>query len=153
MHDTVSLKWPGEEGKLFSRAGKALQRAAAVITVSNYSKQCIVEKFKVDPGRIQVIYNGCDQARFRPDYPVPEIEAGLDQLGVKAPYLLYIGGQSPRKNLPCLISAFSRAKLAGNLPHSLVLAGPLSFLKPEVLEAIASNKMKADLKVLGYVPE
>lgn len=153
LHDTVSLRWPGHEGKLFKRIRPLLQRAAAVVTVSEYSRQTIIENFGVRPERVRVIYNGCDHETFRPEPDELALEQTQARLGIAPPYLFYIGGQTPRKNLPRLIAAFAQARRMGGLPHSLVLAGPLNPLQSAVAQAIADSGCSANIKLLNYVPD
>ncbi len=152
IHDTVSLHWPGQEAAFFRRAGRLLRRAAAVITVSEFSRQSVIAAFGVAPERVHVVYNGCDHTVYHPQYSPAAVGQTLAQLGVAPPYIFYIGGQTPRKNLPRLIAAFARARQEGGLPHRLVLAGPLDPLRPEVAAAVAAAGDGA-VQVLGYVPD
>jgi glycosyltransferase involved in cell wall biosynthesis len=153
MHDTVSLHWANDESPLFRRAGRLLRRAAAIITVSEYSRQCIIDAFGVDPHRVQVIHNGCDHTLYHSGQAPAILEAALVDLGIRRPYMIYIGGQAPRKNLPRLIAAFARARQIGSLPHTLVLAGPLAPLRSDVSRAIAASGCSQAIQVLGYVDD
>lgn len=153
MYDTAALLWPGQDGTLFHGAGRMLRRAAAVTTLSEYSKRCIVEAFGVDPARVHVTYSGCNLDVYNEQYEQGQTQGLLDELKVRQPYLLFVGGQSPRKNLPRIISAFGAARREGKLPHSLVLAGPLEPLNAEVAEAIDRSECQASIQRLGYVPD
>lgn len=70
--DTQHLDLPD----LFSRAerffrrfayDRAAQRADAVITISEFTKQRLVAVLGLDPARVHVAYLGADTERFRPD--------------------------------------------------------------------------------------
>ncbi len=152
MHDTVALKWPEDEGVLFKQAGRLLRRAQAVITVSEFSRNDIIETFDVKPDRVHKIYNGCDHTMYNTTCNSNQIDQTLNQLGISLPYLLYVGGQTPRKNLPGLIKAFALVQRKNSFPHQLILAGPFNHLRPEIDEAIAVSGCSEDIRVLGYVP-
>jgi glycosyltransferase involved in cell wall biosynthesis len=153
MHDTVSLQWPGQEAPLFRSSRRLLQRAAAVVTLSEHSRRDIINAFGVEPARVIVIYCGCDHAVYHPHHEPATIQQTLRDATVTRPYILYIGGQAPRKNLVRLIGAFARARQIGSLPHTLVLAGPFAPLRSEVSHAIATSGCSQAIQVLGYVDD
>jgi len=153
MYDTAALIWPGQDGTLFRGAGRMLRRAAAVTTLSEYSRKCIVEAFGVDPQRIHITYSGCNHDLYHDRYDPEQTREALGRLGVSGPYLLFAGGQSPRKNLPRIIEAFATARRRGGLPHQLVLAGPLDPPLPNVAEAIERSGCGASIRILGYVTD
>jgi len=79
----------------------AVKRAKRIIAVSNYTKKDILEYFKVNPEKIQVIYEGA---------PDPVIKSKEKPKGISKPYLLYVGNAYPHKNLEGLILAFAKIK-------------------------------------------
>lgn len=122
---------------LLSRSAKS---SAAIITVSENSRQDIVRLCGVPPVKVHVVYEGYNRALFydaRPD------RAALHDLrarfGISRPYILHHGAVQPRKNLPRLIAAY-RQMLARNpkLDFDLVLAGPLAWQFEETVAAAKS---------------
>lgn len=115
-------------------------KAARICTVSNYSKKDIVETYKVDPGKVDVGYNGVSDV-FK---PISETEKTQTKKTFTAgkPYLLFVGAIHKRKNLGRLLKAFERLKKETDLPHQLLIVGePMwnsqqvkidSWLKPHV---------------------
>ena len=75
----------------------AVKRAKKVITVSEYTKKRLVERFNLDEDKIIVTYEACDK--------VESSESGMmdrDVLKIhriNKPYLLYVGNAYPHKNL------------------------------------------------------
>jgi glycosyltransferase involved in cell wall biosynthesis len=131
---------------MYPHAGRLLARAAAVITVSEYSKTSICSAFDVDPQRIHVIPNGVNHDRFTP---------GSDAVSRLArPYVLYVGGHTPRKNVDRVIAAFARARQ--EVPEGdlrLVLAGPVGHAQAR-LRAAAPDDLPADaLSFAGHVSD
>lgn len=79
---------------------KAVRRADAVITVSNYCKNEIVKHFPVSNGKLHVIYNalGVSQKTFK---------AGGKSALLGNKYFLYIGNCRSYKNVEVLIDGFN----------------------------------------------
>lgn len=119
VHDTVAWEFPDESGPE-PHAAREARRAAAVISVSQYSADAVAERFGLD--RVRVVYNGVD-ARFFDAAAAPP--STLAALGVDRPYILHAGGSSLRKNLEGLADAWPRVHSA--YPDvMLVLSGPPS---------------------------
>jgi glycosyltransferase involved in cell wall biosynthesis len=79
---------------------RAVRRAAKVIAPSDYTKQDLVRSLGLDPGRIEVIQHGVDSIFSpRPDGRAPEER-----------YVLYVGSEHPRKNLPFLLRVFKELR-------------------------------------------
>jgi glycosyltransferase involved in cell wall biosynthesis len=96
------------------------QRARALITVSNFSRERIAEHCRVRAEKITVVYNGVDET-FRPQ-DAGTIEALAKRRSLPRPYVLCVGSLEPRKNLRRLLEAWGL--LADRHPDVwLVLAG------------------------------
>jgi glycosyltransferase involved in cell wall biosynthesis len=122
IHDVAALRHP----EWYSRAYAAYQRrvlpaivrrAAAVVTVSEFSRGELAAVLGLDPRGVAVVPNGVDAHVFTPEAdPAPARAAhGLD-----SPYALAVGTRIARKNAAALRSA--RDRLA-ELGVELVLAG------------------------------
>jgi alpha-1,3-rhamnosyl/mannosyltransferase len=142
IHDIIHLLYPqflpSRAAHLYARSmiRRALRRADRIITVSYNSKRDLVDYFSVSPARIEVIYNGVSP-RFRPDVPAEERDRVVRRYGLPTPYLLFLGGEKPHKNLQGVVRAFAQARRLADLPHSLALAGPPS-RNPARLAALIS---------------
>ena len=119
---------------LLARSAKS---SAAIITVSENSRQDLIRICGVPESKVHVVYEGYDHDLFNCASPD---EASLHQLqlrlGISRPYILHHGAIQPRKNLPRLIAAY-RHMLARNprLDFDLVLAGPLAWQHEETVNA------------------
>jgi len=90
----------GRDRALLRLDYRAVRRAAKVIAPSQYTKQDLVRYLGLDPGRIDVIHLGIDPIFSpRPGGRSPEER-----------YLLYVGAEHPRKNLPFLLRVFKELK-------------------------------------------
>jgi glycosyltransferase involved in cell wall biosynthesis len=127
-----------------------VRRATWLITISQASRRDLVRLYGADPERIAIAYPAVD-ARFRPASS-DEVERVRAHYGLAPRYLLHLGTLKPRKNLPRLIEAFSRA----NLPPDtqLVLAGMAS-QRADVLERVldrTDRRVRERVRRLAYVP-
>jgi glycosyltransferase involved in cell wall biosynthesis len=112
IHDLTAERYPGPNGRVVSRwlwnikSMMSRRQADAMATVSDYSRQALVEGFGVDPGRIHIIGAASDPVFRRLAHPKPT--AQLVSLGVTGARRLvaYVGGFSPHKNLSRLIEVF-----------------------------------------------
>jgi glycosyltransferase involved in cell wall biosynthesis len=131
IHDIIAetypqLTLPSRAAQLFWKAKVALGRwqADAIVTVSDYSRQGILNRFKIAPERVFVVGEASDPIfRMLAD---PQPSPHLASLGVtgRDRIISYVGGFSPHKNLETLLAAF--AKLAAQAAFSdirLVMVG------------------------------
>jgi glycosyltransferase involved in cell wall biosynthesis len=173
IHDLTFFDHPEwhERAKVlvFQRAIRlAARRADAVVCVSRRTAERF-EELCAPTGRVFVIPHGVDRGRFHP-YPVgddtrgaPKEHSGADadevadldalrQLGVRAPYVLFVGTLEPRKAVPDVVAAFER--LAASRPGlSLVLAGRPGWGMAAVNAAVGRSRFSDRIVRTGYVPD
>ena len=138
----------------FRRAIKhAAKHAAAVICVSDHTAERL--RAVVHPvAPVTVIPHGVDHERFRPDPPGGEAadDAVLAGLGVRAPFVAFVGTLEPRKSVDHLVRAFDR--MAGaHADLRLVLAGGAGWGVEAVDAAIAEARHGDRVVRTGYVPD
>jgi glycosyltransferase involved in cell wall biosynthesis len=129
---------------------RSAKKARVVLTVSEFSRRALIERYRLSPESVVVTPNAVDHEVFRPQGS--EAEGIRDRFGLDGPYLLFVGRIEPRKNLLRLIRAFSRArgKLGGGV--RLAIAGAEDFRSREVLEE-ARRQPDASVRFLGPVPD
>jgi glycosyltransferase involved in cell wall biosynthesis len=96
--------------RLFYRLAMAgLKRADALVAISEYTKGTLLEALGLPEERVHVVYPAVDHERFRPLDVPPQFCARYEQ-EEGLPYLLYVGSDGPRKNLPFLLEALAMVK-------------------------------------------
>ena len=120
----------------------SVKRAAKVITISQYSKNDIIQLYRAKPEKIKVIYPGFDNSLYQPRIPLAKLKQVRDKYGIRGKYFLFVGTLQPRKNIARLIEAFSLLKTN----TKLVIVGKKGWLYDEIL-AIA-QKLKVDNRVI-----
>jgi alpha-1,3-rhamnosyl/mannosyltransferase len=158
IHDIIHVLYPQflphRAALIYARVmiRRALRRANRIITVSNNSKRDLVDYFGISPARIEVIYNGV-AARFRADLPPEESRRVAEKYGLPRPYLLFLGGEKPHKNVRNVLRAFAEARRDRELPHGLVLAGPMPKNRSRVEALIEALDLGDRVVRPGVVPE
>jgi glycosyltransferase involved in cell wall biosynthesis len=118
LHDANHLALPelyGPGRRAYYRlvVGPRARRAAALLTVSEFSREELARHLDLSPYRLQVIAPGVDAAFTPPT--AAQARAFRERHGLPARYLAVVGNPKPHKNLALL------AGLAGALPAPLVL--------------------------------
>lgn len=111
IHDVIYRKMP-DCYKLADRLlydykyGHSVRAATRVIAISECTKRDIIELYNIPPHKIDVVYQGCDNA-FKS--PLPPTKLEQVRLDMKLPdrYILQVGTVEKRKNLELTIRAFS----------------------------------------------
>lgn len=99
----------------------AVKRASTLITVSENTKNDILNFFKVDPNKIEVVYNGVgDEFIIKPPEKIEYLYKKYN-IPKNKKILMYVGNMKPHKNLLRLLEAFSKLKNIDK--YRLVLVG------------------------------
>ena len=123
VHDAAALDHPEWFERKFALWYSALlprlvRRVRAIITVSDFSRDRIVQNTGIKPERINVIPNGVDRRFHRLD--AIAVKKVITELGLTDPYILFVGSLEPRKNLKMLLETWREGNFDG---ASLAVAG------------------------------
>ena len=88
--------------EIVERQRISLERADAVICVSNHTKSDMLRLFHLDAQKVKVIYHGIER---------PDMSVLAEQRVVKDDYILYVGRRSAYKNFRKFIEVFSELHL------------------------------------------
>jgi glycosyltransferase involved in cell wall biosynthesis len=151
IHDTAFL----DHAECFSRSFAAwyqwlvprlARRVRRIITVSQYSKQRIIEVCRVPDEKVEVILSGVGP-QFKPQ-PAEKIRQARTELKLPERYVLCVCSLEPRKNLRRLLTAWTQMP---NRPANLhlVLAGA----KGNVFHDLEMDSAPANVQLAGYVSD
>lgn len=154
IHDLIPYLYPETVGKRYlqtflSQMPAIMEQCDGIITVSECSKRDIVTLFGYPAERIAVIYEAAE-----PHYQPLDQAYCQQQLanvyGIRQPFLLYVGGFSPRKNVRALLVAYSQLPEALRRRYLLVCPG---LLQGDDYQKLASALRIQDRVVFpGFVP-
>jgi glycosyltransferase involved in cell wall biosynthesis len=156
VHDVLPLQHPeqvpwGPRNYYQYFLPKYIRRAESVVTVSEYTRNSILEKVPVAPEKVVVVHNGCREG-FQP-LPLEMQRAVRERYTAGAPYFFYNGSIHPRKNVDRLIRAFDRFKSETGSAVQLVIAGRMAWQTGPVQEALEQSPYRMDIRSTGYLPE
>lgn len=127
----------------------AAKRADVLVCVSDRTAERLRAVVDVR-ARVEVIPHGVDHDRFTP--AGPDDDAAVASLGLRTPYLAYVGTIEPRKNIPGLVRAFARVREA-HPDLRLALAGLPGWGTAEVDRIIEAAGVASAVDRLGYVDD
>jgi len=132
----------------------AKKKASKIITISEYSKNDLIEKYKIDPEKIKVIHLGYDNDLYKLVDDQGKILSVLNKYVISRPYLLFIGRLEQKKNVLGLIEAFNILKKLGEYKDlKLVLVGRPGYKFGSIEEKIKEYGLENSVLVLGWVPQ
>lgn len=127
-----------------------LQQADGVITISEYSKQTIIDKYHVPFDKICVTYLNSDRVF---DLPFEEEKKEEIKERIGADYIFYPANSWPHKNHINLLRAYTILKEKYGSKLKLVFTGDGKQQKKEIDEYIFENHLEEDIIYLGYLPQ
>ncbi|HEX5473364.1 MAG TPA: glycosyltransferase family 1 protein [Vicinamibacterales bacterium] len=131
--------------------GLAARRSGAIMTVSHAARRDILRLYGLPADRVHVVH-GAPAAAFRIIDDRARLDAVRRRYELPARFVLYVGAIEPRKNLLRLIEAFACARREGDLPHTLVCAGPYGWKARGLRQHIDAHHVAGAVRFLGYVP-
>lgn len=148
VHDLTDFKSFSGRDTLATRARNTLwkaglRRSARVIAISQATRDDLLDVFRLDPRRVEVVYEGFDPYLFRPA-AAPATRPSR--------FLLYAGTLDPHKNVAFLLNVFGR--LRGQFPDlRLKLVGRHDAGRRAALLAAVLPPLRADIDFLGFVSD
>jgi glycosyltransferase involved in cell wall biosynthesis len=148
VHDLFFLSHPERTTAEIRRDYAALtashaRRADAVIAVSQYTRQQVIERLGVDADRVHVCSSGA--RTWKGLGQTPNIPADG--------YVLFIGTLEPRKNLDVLLDAYERLAARGGHVPPLRIAGGKGPGADALLDRVAAPPLAGHVQYLGYVAD
>ncbi len=124
-------------------------KAKKIATVSEFSKKDICENFKVNPQKVDVVYNGANKV-YSP-LPAEQQNEIKKQYTNGAEYFVFIGALHPRKNIVRLLKAFDafRESLDNKKDIKLVIVGEAMFMTKEIEQTYKTMKHAGSIIFTG----
>jgi glycosyltransferase involved in cell wall biosynthesis len=158
IHDLSFLRYPGsfppvQRTYLRTQVRRSVRGAARVIAVSEATRQDLINLFAVPAQRVDVVYNGVDDA-FCPA-PADQVARFRRQKGLPEHFILHVGTLEPRKNLVRLIHAFAllRRQTRDWPDLKLVLVGGKGWYYQDIFEAVRRLQLAEEVLFTGFVAD
>jgi glycosyltransferase involved in cell wall biosynthesis len=147
IHDIAPILFPGHKFGLsclaWNLAWRGALRAAKMIAVSEFTRQEVISRFAVDPGRIHTIPEGVE-----PHFRTLDASALMDaknKFALPERFVLHVGSTQPRKNIEGLL------RIAAGQDVPLVQAGGRPTKKQ--MRLVAELGLVKQVHFLGKVTE
>ena len=152
FHDLNFEHFPGDMPKIHlwhykKYFPKFAKKAERIVTVSEFSKQDIVDCYRVSPDKIDVAYNGVNEV-FKP-LPENDKAAIREKYSGGHPYFMFVGSLHPRKNLARLFTAFDKFKQRNVNDVKLVIVGEKRWWTEPIQRAYDAMGCKDDVVFVG----
>lgn len=139
----------------------ALRISRRIITISEFTRKRIVDKFHYDKNRIILAYCGIDNVfmDYAREQKIPLSKEETDKrleirhkYHLPEQYLLCLATLEPRKNLPFLVQAYVELLEEGSIKIPLVLAGRKGWKMDEFLGRIEAE-YRRNIIVTGFIED
>lgn len=157
IHDLIPYIMPETVGrgyllKFLKEVPKVIEQCDALITVSEWSKKDILKFFPIDKEKIFVTPLAADD-KYKPLDKEKCKSLLYKEYNLNNPFILYIGGFSPRKNVKLLITAFSKVYKELNKDYNLIIVGAAKDQGQYLNEFSSNLELASKIRFTGFVPE
>lgn len=129
---------------------KFARNATQLATVSEYSRQDIIQSFHVDPDKVNVVFSGNNPA-YKP-LTKEQQEQVKRKYTDGCDYFLFVGLIHKRKNLDNIFRAFDIFKDSRSNPTKLVVVGDKKWWAGEIEDTYLKMRHRGDVLLLGRQP-
>lgn len=151
IHDLSFLYYPNDFlkrdlYKLVNWTKNSIRKSKKIFAVSQTTKKDIINEYKIDEDKIEVIYNGYEKHI--------KIKGGTSKFKSEfnKPYILYVGTLQPRKNIGTLINAF--AKFHQKYPNfELTIAGKKGWMYKNIFNHVIDLGLEKNVFFTDYVSD
>lgn len=154
--DLFFMDFPGRADKearryFLKRTESSLRRADGIVTISEFTKKALIDRFGIGDERIKVTYLGLNDI-FKEPAGAGAVDTARRKFDLPEGFLLFVGASEPRKNLPRLIDALAVVHARfGKIP--LVVVGRAGADQATLLDRIRSRGLERWIRLLGYLPD
>ncbi len=122
----------------------ALRSSRIILTVSEFSRQEIIQLLNANPEQIVVTPLGVDQSQ-------PNIQPTPRLQDLERPFILFVGRLEKKKNIDGLVNSYLRYRQLTQTPSDLVLAGAPGYGWEDVADRLNSLQHHHQVHQLGWV--
>ena len=156
LHDIIPLRMPETCSerylKIFNEEiPKIIKNCSGIITVSNYSKNDIAKEFNIPHNKIFVTPLAPEEI-YKPLNKQNCYNYLKKKYKINTPFILYVGGFSPRKNIIGLIEAFSLLKEKYSKPLKLIILGSKGISYEKYKKKAEDLNISSEVIFPGFIP-
>jgi len=155
IHDIIHLRFPqyfnvAQRAYSYSMIWHALRSSQSVTTDSEFTKQDILQTFRIPENKVNVIPLGVGD-QFRELDDGVQLDDFRSKHRIERPYILYVGNVKPHKGIAILLEAFK--SIRGTMDVDLVLVGGSMQQDGSLLTRAREYGILGHIHSLGRVPD
>jgi len=132
---------------------RTLERAARVLTPSEFSRRAILTHYRIAEDKVVVVPNAVE-SQFRPIEREVARMAIQRKFGFTRPFVLTVGDLQPRKNHLGLLRAFEDVvNSEPHLQHDLMFVGKETWYSRELHRAVEHSSVRDRVHFTGFVED
>ncbi|MFW5681604.1 MAG: glycosyltransferase family 4 protein [Phycisphaeraceae bacterium] len=125
----------------------AVQRAAGILCVSQYTADALASRYAVHPDRVTVCPHGIDPA---PQPTEEDLHRVTDRYPLDRPFLLHLGAAGPRKNTTRVLEAWSKVPRTLRESHRLLVVGLDTATKQTLSANLGPVGLRDSVSLCGF---
>ena len=126
----------------------AVARAHAVITVSRFSRQEVLQHYDVPAGRVRVVRSGAGYGQ-----PLAPAAPAMSTRTPKDPLVLYVGSIFNRRHLPTLIRAFTKVTRWAPTARLVIVGDDRTYPQEDLASVRRASAAADQITLRSYVSE
>lgn len=152
LPETFSLKkrlW-----HIFVNPRKLCERAEKIITVSSSTKSDIVNFYRINAEKVNVIRSATADSYRIIDRNDPKFLEIRKKYNLPYYFILYLGAMEPRKNIVGIIKAYNQLRRLKNSEldkYKLVIAGAEGWKSGKIISEIENSPFRKEILNIGFV--
>ena len=153
IHDLILFKVTPEDKKIADDYKKRIRHAVnvsdSIITVSNSSKNDLINILNVPEDKITVAYNGVDFNRFNTKISVEKQYAVRHKYKLPQHFMLYFGTYRRHKNIENMVKAYSMLDKSYRDYYKLVITNG----NPNIIRYVNELGIQDDVTFTGFIDD
>lgn len=129
---------------------EAVERADAIIAISEHTKRDIIKYFNAPEDLITVTHLAAGSEYHEVEDPAV-LASVRARYGLPEKYVLFVGSLEPRKNIKTLLKAYSAVSERTKKDFPLVIAGGKGWLNSDIPSLVEGLGIKECVRFTGYI--
>jgi glycosyltransferase involved in cell wall biosynthesis len=157
VHDLIPLRmddgWSSGEVKRFRKAlARSVANAGRIIAVSEFTRRDLLSEFQISEDKVDVIPWGV-RAKSYQDIPEEEWKTLCQTAGLRSPFFVAFGGDSPRKNVTRILEAMALFARTVSRDVQLAFVGATPGMQKKIEAMTSQWGISKNVVSLGYLPD
>ncbi len=160
LHDIIFMEHDKFKGNYYQYLGNLyrklilphiLKKCVKILTVSKSEKKLILDKFRIDEKKVDVLYNAVNKDFYKKN----EDQVTLIKKKYSLPdkFILFFGNSAPKKNTRQTILGYLEYLKQSNNGIPLVIAGAFDdYVSQELNHLHLDNSIRRKIIVISYIP-